>query len=157
MEPSNSESEKYAELSRQYIERADEYLLVGDRVQASEKGWGAVAEAMKSIAEDRGWNHSSQRLLNDIAFQLSAEWGRPDVRRLFVVTKDLHINFYEDNMGLDDIAASVGDAKTLLAELETLRQQPPRPVTLDSRERRLRWRRLTGELLPLETEPGASP
>ena len=45
MEPSNSESERYAELSRQYIARADEYLLAGDRVQASEKGWGAVAEA----------------------------------------------------------------------------------------------------------------
>ena len=154
MEPSNSESERYAELSRQYIQRADEYLRAGDRVQASEKGWGAVAEAMKSIAEDRGWNHNSQRLLNDVAFQLSAEWGRPDVRRLFVVAKDLHINFYEDNMGLDDIAASVGDAKTLLGELETLRQQPPQPATLDSRERRRRWRRLTGELLPLE--PGAA-
>ena len=156
MEPSNSESERYAELSRQYIERADEYLKVGDRVQASEKGWGAVAEAMKSIAEDRGWNHNSQRLLNDVAFQLSAEWGRPDVRRLFVVAKDLHINVYEDNMGLDDIAASVGDAKTLLGELETLRQQPPQPATLDSREQRNRWRRLTGELLPLGAEPGMS-
>ena len=154
MEPSNSESERYAELSRQYIERADGYLRAGDRVQASEKGWGAVAEAMKSIAELRGWNHNSQRLLNDVAFQLSEEWGRPDVRRLFIVAKDLHINFYEDNMGLDDIAASVGDAKTLLGELETLRQQQPRPVASDSRERRLRWRRLTGELLPLDAETG---
>ena len=156
MQTSNSESERYAELSRQYIERADEYLLAGDRVQASEKGWGAVAEAMKSIAEERGWVHNSQRLLNDVAFQLSEEWARPDVRRLFIVAKDLHINFYEDNMGLDDIAASVGDAKTLLGELETLRALPAHPVVLDSRERRLRWRRLTGELLPLDEEPGES-
>ena len=96
MEPSNSEPERYAELSRQYIERADEYLRLGDRVQASEKGWGAVAEAFKSIAETRGWNHNSQRLLNDVAFHLSEEWGRPDVRTLFNAAKDLHINFYED-------------------------------------------------------------
>ena len=54
------------------------------------------------------------------------------------------------------MAASVEDAKALLQELETLRQQPPRPVTLDSRERRMRWRRLTGELLPLGTETGAA-
>ena len=153
MQYSDSESERYAELSRHYIARADEYLRAGDRVQASEKGWGAVAEAIKSIAEDRGWNHNSQRLLNDVAFQLSEEWVRPDVRRLFIVAKDLHINFYEDNMGMDDIAASVGDAKTLLSELETLRQQPPRPVELNSRDRRLRWRRLTGELLPMGSEP----
>ena len=154
MESSNSEPERYAELSRQYIERANEYLRLGDRVQASEKGWGAVAEAFKSIAETRGWNHNSQRLLNDVAFHLSEEWGRPDVRTLFNAAKDLHINFYEDTRGLDDIAASVNDAKTLLAELSTLRQQPLRPVVLDSRERRLRWRRLTGELLPLGMEAG---
>ncbi len=156
MEPSNSESERYAELSRQYISRADEYLRAGDRVQASEKGWGAVAEAIKSIAEERGWNHQGHRLLNDIAFQLSEEWRRPDVRILFDAMEKLHINFYEDNMGLDAIAASVGDAKTLLRELETLRTLPARPVALDSRERRLRWRRLTGELLPLGTDTGAS-
>ena len=154
MESSDSDSGKYSNLSRHYIEMADEYLRAGDRVQASEKGWGAVAEAIKSIAEERGWSHRSQRLLNDIAFQLSEEWNRPDVRRLFVVAKDLHINFYEDNMGLDDIAASVGDARTLILELETLRQQLTRPIVLNSRERRLRWRRLTGELLPMEGEPG---
>ena len=156
MQSSKSESDKYAELSRHYIEKADEYLRVGDRVQASEKGWGAVAEAIKSIAEQRGWNHRGHRLLNDVAFQLSEEWQRPDVRILFDAMEKLHINFYEDNMGLDAVAASVGDAKTLLEELETLRQQPPRPISLDSRERRLRWRRLTGELLPLDAETGES-
>ena len=153
MEPSNTETGKYAELSRQYIARADEYLRAGDRVQASEKGWGAVAEAIKSIAEQRGWNHQGHRLLNDIAYQLTTEWGRPDLRRLFDAMEKLHINFYEDNMGLDAVADSIDDAKILLMELEALRWLPPRPVVLDSRERRLRWRRLTGELLPLGSEP----
>ena len=153
MQDSGSESERYAELSRHFIEKADEYLLAGDRVQASEKGWGAVAEAIKSIAEERGWNHQGHRLLNDVAFQLTEEWERNDIRLLFDAMEKLHVNFYEDNMGLDAIAASVNDAKTLLAELETLRELPQRPVVLDSRERRLRWRRLTGELLPMGTEP----
>ena len=152
MESFNSESDRYAELSRQYIQRAGEYLRAGDRVQASEKGWGAVAEAIKSIAEQRGWNHQGHRLLNDVAFQLCEEWNRPDVRILFDAMEKLHINFYEDNMGLDAIAASVSDAKALLRELESLRTLSPRPVALDSRERRLRWRRLTGELLPLGAE-----
>ena len=155
MEPSNSESERYAQLSRQYIQRADEYLLVGDRVQASEKGWGAVAEAIKSIAEQRRWNHQGHRLLDDIVLQLSEEWERPDVRRLFDIAERLHINFYEDALQLDAIAARVSDAKDLLRELETLRALPPRSVVLDSRERRLRWRRLTGELLPIGTDTGA--
>lgn len=158
MEPSNSESEseRYAQLSRQYIERADEYLRAGDRVQASEKGWGAVAEAVKSIAEQRGWNHQGHRLLDDIVLQLSEEWNRPDVRLLFDTAERLHINFYEDALQLDAIAARVGDAKDLLRELQTLRTMPPRPVVLDSRERRLRWRRLTGELLPLGSDTNES-
>ena len=152
---SKPEAERYAELSRHFIEKADEYLLSGDRVQASEKGWGAVAEAIKSIAEERGWNHQGHRLLGDIAFQLSEEWERPDVRILFDAIEKLHINFYEDNMGLDAIASRIEDAKALLNELETLRRRSPRPLALDNRERRLRWRRLTGELLPLGAEPAA--
>ncbi len=157
MQDSLSESERYSGLSRHFIEKADEYLLDGDRVQASEKGWGAVAEAIKSIAEERGWNHQGHRLLGDVAFQLSEEWDRSDVRILFDAIEKLHINFYEDNMGLDAIAARVEDAKALLKELNTLRDLPPRPITLDSRERRLRWRRLTGELLPMGSEPDAPP
>ena len=153
----DSESEKYAALSREYIERADGYLRAGDRVQASEKGWGAVAEAVKSIAEQRDWNHQGHRLLNDIAFQLSEEWGHPDVRILFNSMEKLHINFYEDNMALDSIAASVADAKHLLRELETLRQRPPRPPAVLTREQRNRWRRLAGETLPIAAGPGSAP
>ena len=156
MEPSNSDSERYAELSRQYIRRADEYFRVGDRVQASEKGWGAVAEAIKSIAAGRGWNHQGHRLLDDIVLQLSEEWRRPDVRRSFDIAERLHINFYEDTLYPDAIADRLNDVKDLLRELETLRSLPPRSVVLDSRERRLRWRRLTGELLPLGSKPGSA-
>ncbi len=151
------EPEKYAALSREYIQRADGYLRAGDRVQASEKGWGAVAEAVKSIAEERGWNHQGHRLLNDIASLLAEEWGRPDVRRLFIIARDLHINFYEDLMDLGDIAASVSDAKTLLQELEILRQRPPRPPSIRNSEQRNRWRRLTGETLPIAAGPGHAP
>ena len=152
MQGTSSESERYSELSRHFIEKADEYLLAGDRVQASEKGWGAVAEAIKSIAEQRGWNHHGHRLLNDVAFQLSVEWNRRDLKVLYDAIEKLHINFYEDSMELDDIAASVEDAKGLLRELEDLRNLPQRHISVESREQRNRWRRLTGELAPLELE-----
>ena len=153
MQSTNSESERYAELSRHFIEKADEYLLAGDAVQASEKGWGAVAEAFKSIAEERGWHHQGHRLLNDVAFQLSQEWNRRDLKVLYDAIEKLHINFYEDSMELDDIAASVENAKRLIEELNALRALPPRTVAVVTREQRNRWRRLTGELLPIEPPP----
>ena len=76
--------------------------------------------------------------------------GRPDVRILFIVAKDLHANFYEDNMKLDDMAASVGEVKTLLGELEVLRLRAARGPVIRTREQRSRWRRLTGALRPPE-------
>ena len=152
MHPSNHESERYNELSLQYIMRADEYVRAGDRVQASEKGWGAVAEAIKSIAEQRGWNHQGHRLLNDIAYQLTVEWERPDLKLLFDAMEKLHINFYEDTMELDDVAASIGNAKSLLHGLEEMRSLTPRYLPIETREQRNRWRRLTGELLPMGSE-----
>ena len=152
MHPSNHEPERYNEVSLQYIRRADEYVRAGDRVQASEKGWGAVAEAIKSIAEGRGWNHWGHHLLNDATFQLSEEWNRPDVLSMYDTVEKLHINFYEDSMELDEIESRISTAKNLLGELATLRDEPPRTLTVATRGQRNRWRRLTGELLPLGTE-----
>ena len=151
MESPNTESERYSQLSRHFIEKANEYLLAGDAVQASEKGWGAVAEAFKSIAEERGWYHQGHRLLNDVAFQLTEEWSREDVLSMFDSAEKLHINFYEDVMELDEIAARIGTAKALLGQLETLRELPQKTPLVENRGQRDRWRRLTGELLPIES------
>ena len=156
MAASNAESQRYTELSRHFIEKADEYLAAGDRVQASEKGWGAVAEAFKSIAEERGWNHQSHRILNDVAYQLTKEWGRDDVLSMFDAVEKLHINFYEDAMELDEIGSRIATAKNLIDDLQILRNQPQRPPLIQNRSQRNRWRRLTGELLPPGSESDGS-
>ena len=54
------------------------------------------------------------RLLGDVALQLSVEWNRRDLKLLYDAIEKLRINFYEDTMELDDIAASVDDTKRLL-------------------------------------------
>ena len=153
MEPSNPEAERYADLSRHFIEKADEYQVAGDRVQASEKAWGGVAEAFKCIAEERGWNHQSHRILNDVAYQLTEEWERDDVMSMFDTVEKLHVNFYEDVMELDEIASRIGTAKILADELEILRSRPQKPQRIQNRGQRNRWRRLTGELLQVESGP----
>ena len=111
-----------------------------------------MAEAIKSIAEQRGWNHWGHHLLNDATFQLSEEWNRPDVLSMYDAVEKLHINFYEDGMELDEIESRIGSAKNLLGLLAMLRRQHPRTLTITTRGQRNRWRRLTGELLPLEAD-----
>ncbi len=49
--------ESYVVHSERLIRHAEEQLVSGDRLQASEKAWGAVAHHLKGIAEQRGWSY----------------------------------------------------------------------------------------------------
>ena len=49
--------EDHAVHSDRLIRHAWEQLEQGDRLQASEKAWGAVAHALKDIAARRGWRN----------------------------------------------------------------------------------------------------
>ena len=144
MEPSVQESNKYAELSRWCIGEADNYLRAGNNIQASEKGWGAAAQALKAIAEERGWNHMGHNLLVDIAQQVADDEGRPELVALFGFGQLLHVNFYEDSLAADTIRIYLDQVKALLPELERIRTGPlPTAFTPATRDQRNRWRRLT--------------
>ena len=140
----NGESNRYAELSEWCIREADGYLQRGNNIQASEKGWGAAAQALKAIAEERGWNHGGHRRIVDVAQQVADEQNRQDLLSLFGVAQALHINFYEDWLESSTISTYLQDVKKLLPELERIRGATPPEFTPESREQRNRWRRLTG-------------
>ena len=139
----NQELNKHAELSRWCIDQAENYLRVGNNIQASEKGWGAAAQALKAIAEERGWNHGSHTLIVDVAQQVSDEEGRPDLVAKFGLAQALHTNFYEDWLLSDTVSIYLNDVKKLLPELERIRDVAPPDFTPQTRDQQSRWRRLT--------------
>ena len=144
VDSNNQESNKYAELSRWCINEADNYLRRRNNIQASEKGWGAAAQALKSVAEERGWNHNSHGLIVDIAQQVADEQGRPDLVSMFGLAQALHVNFYENWLSSDTIQIYLDDVKKLLPELERIRTVPPPSYfTPETTDQRNRWRRLT--------------
>ena len=143
MESNNGDANKYAELSRWCIGEADNYLRRRNNIQASEKGWGAAAQALKAIAEERGWNHNGHGLLVDIAKQVSYEQGRLDIVAWFGTAQSLHVNFYEDSLPSDFIEDYLNVVKSLLPELERIRSEPPPEFALETSDQRNRWRRLT--------------
>ena len=143
MEPNVQESNKYAELSRWCITEADNYLRVGNNIQASEKGWGATAQALKAIAEERGWNHGGHALIVDIAKQVADEQNRPDLVSLFGTAQALHVNFYEDWLETDVVEIYLDDVRNLRLELARIRTEPAPPFTPASRDQQNRLRRLT--------------
>ena len=140
---------KYATMRRDYMARAEGYLQQGDLVQASEKSWGATACALKSIAEQRGWNHQSRSLLYDLSGQFADELGRPDLRNLFAVARAMHQNFYENWTPEDEVEYGVGKVKEYLAELETVTLELPATFAVESRAQRRRLARLSGQAPPL--------
>ena len=104
--------------SRRLIAHAEIELEKGDRLQASEKAWGAVAHRLKAIAERRGWKYETHRQVFDIVNRLAVELGDPRLRDLFAYAHGMHRNYYVDAMPIEELRYEIGKAKELLAMLD---------------------------------------
>jgi hypothetical protein len=136
-------SDRYAAISQRLIQQAAEELQKGDFLQAGEKVWGAAAHAMKSVAEQRAWNHNSHQRLFDVAAQVADETGRDDVRYIFGSLNIMHENFYEDILTEDRVAQGVEDVRLLTRQLEAIRNQVPEPFVPRTPAQQRRLTRLT--------------
>ena len=135
---------KYTEISQRLIQQAEEELQKGDPLQASEKAWGAVAHAVKSIAEQRGWRHNSHEFLYAISGQIADESGRPDMRAMFRSANAMHTNYYENWMAADEVQSGIDHARAYIRELEAVQAAPPPTFVPQTPEQAARLRRLTG-------------
>ena len=73
-EPGEASVEDRVQISLRLIEQARVELAGGDRLQATEKVWGALAQMMKAHGQQRGWlNLGSHRTVGHIARQLDAK------------------------------------------------------------------------------------
>ena len=96
-------AEEYRTASSTLFDQAMIELDAGDLGQASEKLWGAGAQALKSIAEQRGWRHGSHAHFYRIMARLEDETEDPDLMLQFSAANELHINFYENWLDEDQI------------------------------------------------------
>jgi hypothetical protein len=123
----------YADQSRRFILQAQyELEKRGDRYQASEKASDALAQAVKAIATDRGWRHSSHQLRREIIDLLAAEFGRPELLTLQAVADQLHSNHYEEAFHDWQIAERLPVVTTLLSTMEAVREQGSNPQFVPS-------------------------
>ncbi len=136
-------------MALRFLAHAEDELAKGHRLQASEKAWAAVAQQLKAIAAQRGWNHKGHRLLYDIALYLDREYPGLNLR-LSVAGADHHghQNFYENEAGEEIIDDLLNDVGRLVDDLEDLRHRPPQSYTITSEDEdkrvRAAVRRLTG-------------
>ena len=107
--------------SERLMRHAIEQLELDDRLQASEKAWGAVAHKMKVVAERRGWQYKAHRHAYEIVDRLTEEMDDPRVQRLFNTANTLHQNFYTDEKPISVLRRDFEDVKELLEILESTR------------------------------------
>ncbi len=142
--PGSNDVESHTAMSRRFIDHSRDELEKGDRLQASEKLWGAVAHALKAVAIQRGWEHDKHRRIHDVAIQLGKEFGRPDFEDRIIVANWLHENFYENVEEEDSIRRAIDGAENFIADLDVVRASAPRPFTIANESDRNRVAHLLG-------------
>ena len=86
--------------SERLMRHAFEQLANDDRLQASEKAWGAMAHTLKAIAEERRLAYERHTQAWDVVYAVLEDVADPTRRQLirggFAMAENLHRNFYED-------------------------------------------------------------
>ena len=103
------------------LEQARIELAAGDTRQASEKGWGAAAQAVKAVAESRGWEHRNHAALFRAVARLANGSEDEDIHRWFHIASSLHVNFYENWLEADAVEVGLSDVNRLVDRLESIR------------------------------------
>ena len=144
-EPGAISVEDRAQISKRLIQQAREELAAGDRLQATEKAWGALAQMLKAHGQQRGWlNLGGHRTVGHIAQHLESEYEEIDVLRAYVGADNGHRNFYDNEMSPPEIEGIITVVESVLPPLEGALRERPRPFTIQDADQRWRVRTLTG-------------
>ena len=123
--------------SRRFLEHATLELAKEppERLQASEKGWGALSQAVKAVGKDRRWRSNAHRrthaILNQIIYE---QWDgtvtAKELRKDFLAVQALHTNYHENVSDVPTIQEGIESAQRLVDRLEQVRRDGPRPSVI---------------------------
>ncbi|MCY3651628.1 MAG: hypothetical protein OXG89_01165 [bacterium] len=110
----------YQQAARTLLDQGFEELAAGDTRQASEKGWGATAQMLKAVAEQRGWEHKSHAALFKVVNKTVAATGDLNIHSRFAIANALHQNFYENLAESEYVLNGLQEIRWLIDRLEVL-------------------------------------
>ena len=108
----------YRDAAWELLDQAVEEVEEGDCRQASEKGWGAVAQMVTAVAESRGWPHDTHTALFRVIDGLVEETDDNLIYNYFLVANSLHQNFYENQMASPNVVRGLERVARLLGRLD---------------------------------------
>ena len=129
--PPSEQSAKHRARATSLLEHADTILQKGrltaaDRLQVSEKIWGAVTHTLKAIAAAQGWVFRRPRAADSMKSYLGRLSQDGDINVLFRAVADYHTNFYQDHVPEDDMQHGVDAARALSGKLWAAAELIPR-------------------------------
>ncbi len=127
--------------SEALLAHAPVMLEQGDRLQASEKIWGAVSHAISDIAEKRNWPNRDYADKEDIVRYISIEAEQPALVGLYAQARAYYANSYEDTMDEAAIAEGIESAKEMAALLREANASLPGHLPQPHGERFRRYER----------------
>ena len=116
-------AEYHKATGRRLLEQARAEFAAGDLLQASEKGWGAAAQMVKSALDARGEPHTGHGHLWRGIELLVDETGDAELRDLFGAAHNLHVNFYEGLLLRATVEQYLARAAAFVDRLEPLLEQ----------------------------------
>ena len=112
--------QKYRDATQLLLQQAGDELAAGDARQAAEKGWGAAAQKVKAVCEERGWRHHSHHLLRQAVNRITEETRDDRTKLLFESAQNLHKNFYEDFYNVEGVGRSLVFVREFIDKLDDL-------------------------------------
>ena len=138
-------------MSHRFIVQARNELRQGNRLQAGEKAWGAVAQQLKIVGQARGWGHRGHRQMESIGRHIRSEYpdlaSQPLADALSDAYHKGHDNFYENHRTWEEIEEVVEAVERELPALERLATEAansPRPFQIQGASALRRLREITG-------------
>ncbi len=141
---SNQSPDEHMQISRRFVQHAREELDQGERLQASEKIWGAAQHALAAVGKERGWNTDKYDQKVAIANHLSQEFANPQIRVQNRSYESYHVNFYQNSIDRMELAEAIADVEQFVNEMERIRKRGPQPFTITDQEQITRLRQLAG-------------
>jgi hypothetical protein len=91
-------TQEHVATAQAFLDVSDREFEAGDRLQASEKLWGAASHAVMTVARHRDWGHYTHRDLKNAVQRLAQESGDDALHAGFLAAEKLHKNIYHDAM-----------------------------------------------------------
>ena len=89
---------EHVQTAREFLEASDREFEAGDKLQASEKLWGAATHALMAVIQAEGQTSKSHRDLRITARRLAIERNDLLIGIGFETAEKFHINFYHGFM-----------------------------------------------------------